>query len=73
MAARPKFGKMKVDYVGLSLIVLGIGALQVILDKGQQDDWFGSSFITTFFVLSMSRAGVACDLRMATPQIPFLN
>ncbi len=48
------FGKIKVDYVGLSLIVLAIGALQVVLDKGQQDDWFGSSFITTFFVLAMS-------------------
>lgn len=43
---------MKVDYIGLSLIVLGIGCLQVILDKGQQDDWFGSSFITAFAVIA---------------------
>jgi DHA2 family multidrug resistance protein len=43
---------IKIDYIGLSLIVLGIGCLQVILDKGQQDDWFGSGFITTFGVIA---------------------
>jgi MFS transporter, DHA2 family, multidrug resistance protein len=49
---RFKSAAMKVDYIGLSLIVLGIGCLQVILDKGQQDDWFGSNFITTFAVIA---------------------
>ena len=49
---RFKGAAMKVDYIGLSLIVLGIGALQVILDKGQQDDWFGSPFITSFAVIA---------------------
>ena len=33
--------QIKVDYIGLSLIAVGIGFLQVVLDKGQQDDWFG--------------------------------
>ncbi len=51
---RGLFGKIKIDYIGLSLIVLGIGFLQVVLDKGQQDDWFGSNFITTFFIASMT-------------------
>lgn len=45
--------KINVDYIGLSLIVLGIGCLQVVLDKGQQDDWFGSRFVVTFFTLAM--------------------
>ncbi len=49
---RFKSAAMKVDYVGLSLIVLGIGCLQVILDKGQQDDWLGSDFITAFAVIA---------------------
>jgi DHA2 family multidrug resistance protein len=35
----------KVDYLGISYLVLGIGALQVLLDKGQQEDWFSSNFI----------------------------
>ena len=35
---------MRVDYIGISLLALGVGALQVVLDKGQEDDWFGSQF-----------------------------
>ncbi len=34
-----------VDYTGLSLIALGLGALEIVLDKGQEDDWFASRFI----------------------------
>jgi DHA2 family multidrug resistance protein len=40
------------DYVGIAFLVVGIGALQVLLDKGQEDDWFGSHFITTLVVVS---------------------
>ena len=43
---------MRLDYIGISLLALGVGALQVILDKGQEDDWFGSHFITTLVVIS---------------------
>ena len=35
----------KIDYLGLALITLGLGALQIVLDKGQQEDWFDSGFI----------------------------
>ena len=38
-------GVLSIDYIGLSLIAFGLGALQIMLDKGQQDDWFGSNFI----------------------------
>ena len=38
------------DYIGFSLLMLGVGALQIFLDKGQEDDWFGSHFITTLVV-----------------------
>ncbi|HEX4022438.1 MAG TPA: DHA2 family efflux MFS transporter permease subunit [Acidobacteriaceae bacterium] len=34
-----------VDGIGLGLLIVTIGALQVMLDKGQEDDWFGSHFI----------------------------
>ncbi len=37
--------KSKVDYIGVSLVALGIAALQIVLDKGEQEDWFSSSFI----------------------------
>jgi DHA2 family multidrug resistance protein len=37
--------RIGVDYWGLGLLVVGIGTLQVMLDKGQEDDWFSSRFI----------------------------
>jgi DHA2 family multidrug resistance protein len=40
---RAKLGS--VDGIGLGLLALTIGTLQIMLDKGQQDDWFGSHFI----------------------------
>jgi DHA2 family multidrug resistance protein len=48
--ARLKRAGVKLDYVGIALLILGIGALQVVLDRGQEDDWFGSHFITTLAV-----------------------
>jgi MFS transporter, DHA2 family, multidrug resistance protein len=47
-----KRGKMAIDYWGLGLLVVGLGALQVVLDKGQQEDWFNSPFILAFSVIS---------------------
>jgi len=49
---RLKAAGVKLDYIGIALLTLGIGALQVLLDKGQEDDWFGSSFITTLVVVA---------------------
>ncbi len=46
-------GGIKIDYVGIGLIALGFGCLEVVLDKGQEDDWFSSPFITTFGVLAL--------------------
>jgi DHA2 family multidrug resistance protein len=43
----------RVDWMGLGLIVIGLGALQVVLDKGQRDEWFASPFITTFFIVAV--------------------
>jgi DHA2 family multidrug resistance protein len=41
-----------VDYIGMGFLVLGIGALQILLDKGQEDDWFSSPFIATLAILA---------------------
>ena len=48
--AKLKAAGVKLDYIGIALLTLGIGALQVLLDKGQEDDWFGSRFITTLII-----------------------
>jgi DHA2 family multidrug resistance protein len=38
----------RVDYIGVGLLVVAMGALQITLDKGQEKDWFGSQFIQAF-------------------------
>ncbi len=43
----------KIDGWGLGLLALGIAALQIMLDKGQEDDWFGSRFIVTLCVIAV--------------------
>ena len=43
---RVSHAKAGIDYIGFALIALGIGALQLVLDKGQEDDWFASGMIT---------------------------
>lgn len=50
--ARLKAAGVKLDYIGIAFLTLGIGALQIMLDKGQEDDWFGSHFITTLCVIA---------------------
>ena len=44
--------RAKIDYWGLGLIVVGLGCLQVVLDKGQREDWFSSAFIMRLGVIS---------------------
>lgn len=47
-------GSTKVDYAGILLFATGFGCLEVVLDKGQEDDWFGSPFITMFTVVALA-------------------
>ena len=46
--------KVSVDYIGITLIAIGLGCLQVMLDRGEDDDWFSSKFIRTFAVLAVA-------------------
>ena len=46
-------GHFRIDYIGFSLLALTFGCLEVVLDKGQEDDWFGSTFIITFLTISV--------------------
>jgi DHA2 family multidrug resistance protein len=43
---------LNVDWLGFVLVALFLGCLEIVLDKGQEDDWFSSSFIVTFAVIS---------------------
>src|SRR5579864_6760726 len=41
-----------VDYWGIGMLAVGIGALQILLDKGQQEDWFSSTLIRSLAIVS---------------------
>ena len=43
---------LKVDWVGFVLIAMALGCLEVVLDRGEIDDWFQSNFILTFAIVS---------------------
>lgn len=45
--------KMKIDYWGLAFLAIGLGCLQIVLDKGQREDWFSSSFIAWLSLTSL--------------------
>ena len=49
---RRKLSETHIDYVGLGFVALGLGALQIVLDKGQRDDWFESNFIVTLSLIA---------------------
>ena len=42
----------RIDYVGLCLITIGLGSLQIMMDRGEDDDWFGSNIIRLMALLS---------------------
>jgi DHA2 family multidrug resistance protein len=52
-AKRAAGGVGKFDYIGIGLLAVGVAALQVMLDKGQEDDWFGSHFIITLMITAV--------------------
>jgi DHA2 family multidrug resistance protein len=72
-SVRDSNGRLRVDAVGIALIALGSGALEVMLDRGQIDDWFGSNFITWMFVIAVSCLTMAVfwELHAADPVVDF--
>jgi DHA2 family multidrug resistance protein len=44
--------KGEIDWLGLALMTIGLGALQLMLEEGEREDWFSSSFIVTLAVVS---------------------
>jgi DHA2 family multidrug resistance protein len=45
---------LKVDFMGLGLVAIGVGCLEFTLDKGQEKDWFGDPMILTFAILAIA-------------------
>lgn len=51
--------KVSIDYIGISLIAITFACFQIMLDRGEDDDWFSSSFIRTFAILAAAGAATA--------------
>jgi MFS transporter, DHA2 family, multidrug resistance protein len=66
-------GKLNIDAVGIALIAVGSGALEVLLDRGQIDDWFASTQICWLAVIGIGSlvAAVFWELRVPDPVIDF--
>ena len=62
---------LKIDFIGLGLLSVGLGFIQVMLDKGQTDDWFGSRFIVMCAVIgTLGLVGVILwELRQPEPLV----
>jgi DHA2 family multidrug resistance protein len=58
-----------IDRVGFGLLTVWLATLQIVLDKGQQEDWFASAWIVWFSVISVVSLGVLIvrELRTAAP------
>ena len=66
---RSLLGRM--DYVGLSFLTIAMGGMQIMLDKGEENDWFTSGFIRFFaFLFVAGMIGlVAWEWRQKSPLI----
>ncbi len=71
--ARGEDGKLRVDGIGIALIGVGSGALEILLDRGQIDDWFGSPVICWMFAIGIGCLSLAVwwELRHPDPVIDF--
>ena len=61
-------GTLRVDLWGLGMLAVGMGALQIMLDKGQEEDWFASHFIVTLAVIAAVMLPAFVIRELYTPQ-----
>jgi DHA2 family multidrug resistance protein len=68
-AARKPGSASQIDYIGLGLLTVGLGFAQVVLDKGQRDNWFSSQFIlwATIVALAALLGMVIWEFRVVNP------
>jgi DHA2 family multidrug resistance protein len=64
--------KAKIDYWGLFLITVGLGCLQIILDKGQREDWFASGLIVQLAIVSAACLILFIIVELKSPE-PVVN
>ncbi len=65
--------KMKIDYMGIMLLAVGIGCLQVILDLGQRRDWFASDLISWLAIISVTSIAIFVVVELLFAEHPVVN
>ena len=68
---RENKGKLRIDYIGILLVAVGFGCLEVVLDKGEREDWLQSSFIVAFLATAVVAlvVGVIWELTRKDPVV----
>ena len=63
--------RLKIDYVGILLVAIGFGCLEVVLDKGEREDWLQSGFIVAFLSIAIIAlvVGVFWELNRKDPVV----
>jgi MFS transporter, DHA2 family, multidrug resistance protein len=64
----PRGQGFRIDYLGFGLVALGLGSLQIVLDKGQREDWLQSSFIVGFAILAIAGIVAAVWRELTCPE-----
>src|ERR1700747_3527897 len=64
-------GKLKIDGLGILLVAIGFACLEVVLDRGQTEDWFESHFILIFFIIAITAliAAIVWEWRHPDPVV----
>lgn len=65
--------RLKIDYPGIIFLSLGIGCLQVVLDKGEREDWFDSNLIVTLSIISLISLIVLVWWELKRAEHPVVN
>ncbi len=65
--------KMRIDYMGILFLAIGIGCLQVILDLGQRKDWFASDLISYLAIISVTSLIILVLVELLFAENPVVN
>jgi MFS transporter, DHA2 family, multidrug resistance protein len=69
--SRERTARAPMDWTGFGFIALSLGCMQIVLDRGQEDDWLGSGFITALILVSAAAFALLIwwELRQSEPMV----
>ena len=64
-------GRLRIDYVGILLVAIGFACLEIVLDRGQREDWLESHFIVIALTIAVAALTIGCiwELRHDDPVV----